>query len=214
MRCNYPQGIAPVTSTVFHAASQSGRTCSRISRFSLVFPRVGESTVKALAPCPVCLLPESDAASMLSPLAVSTRSGWNSMRLFLCEKPSQGKDIGKVLGATQRDNGCLKGPGVIVTWCIGHLVEAAPPEAYDAQLKHWSIEHLPIIPERWRVEVKPKTATQFKVVKQLLEQAIELVIATDANSEGEMIAREIRSEERTYELQSLMRRSLSVFCLK
>src|SRR3546814_6560637 len=91
MRCNYPQGIAPVTSTVFHAASQSGRTCSRISRFSLVFPRVGESTVKALAPCPVCLLPESDAASMLSPLAVSTRSGWNSMRLFLCEKPSQGK---------------------------------------------------------------------------------------------------------------------------
>src|SRR3546814_6667630 len=76
------------------------------------------------------------------------------MRLLLCEKPSQGKDIGKVLGATQRDNGCLKGPGVIVTWCIGHLVEAAPPEAYDAQLKHWSIEQLPIIPERWRVEVR------------------------------------------------------------
>src|SRR3546814_11613223 len=87
---------------------------------------------------------------MLAPLAVSTRSGWNRMRLCLCEKPSQGKDIGKVLGATQRDNGCLKGPGVIVTWCIGHLVEAAPPEAYDEQLKRWSIEPLPIIPERWR----------------------------------------------------------------
>ncbi|MFW7343949.1 DNA topoisomerase III [Pollutimonas sp. H1-120] len=113
------------------------------------------------------------------------------MRLFLCEKPSQGKDIGKVLGATRRDNGCLKGPGVIVTWCIGHLVEAAPPEAYDANLKHWTIEHLPIIPERWRVEVKPKTAAQFKVVKQLLEQATELIIATDADREGEMIAREI-----------------------
>nr|WP_321329853.1 DNA topoisomerase III [Alcaligenes faecalis] len=113
------------------------------------------------------------------------------MRLFLCEKPSQGKDIGKVLGATQRDNGCLKGPGVIVTWCIGHLVEAAPPEAYDEQLKRWSIEQLPIIPQHWRVEVKPKTATQFKVVKQLLAQATELVIATDADREGEMIAREI-----------------------
>lgn len=113
------------------------------------------------------------------------------MRLFLCEKPSQGKDIGKVLGATQRDNGCLKGPGVIVTWCIGHLVEAAPPEVYDANLKHWSIEQLPIIPERWRVEVKPKTAAQFNVVKQLLAQATELVIATDADREGEMIAREI-----------------------
>ncbi len=113
------------------------------------------------------------------------------MRLFLCEKPSQGKDIGKVLGATQRDNGCLKGQGVIVTWCIGHLVEAAPPEAYDAQLKHWSIEQLPIVPERWRVEVKPKTAAQFNVVKQLLAQATELVIATDADREGELIAREI-----------------------
>src|SRR3546814_11294888 len=113
------------------------------------------------------------------------------MRLFLCEKPSQGKDIGKVLGATQRDNGCLKGPGVIVTWCIGHLVEAAPPEAYDAQLKHWSIEPLTIIPERRRVAVKPKTATQFKVVTQLLEQATALAIATDSNREDEMIAREI-----------------------
>ncbi|MFT0546122.1 DNA topoisomerase III [Allopusillimonas ginsengisoli] len=113
------------------------------------------------------------------------------MRLFLCEKPSQGKDIGKVLGATQRDNGCLKGPGVIVTWCIGHLVEAAPPEAYDAKLKHWSIGELPIIPQHWRVEVKPKTAAQFNVVKQLLAQATELVIATDADREGELIAREI-----------------------
>src|SRR3546814_8257069 len=78
----------------------------RSKRTDTLFPYTSLfRSVKALAPCPVCLLPESDAASMLSPLAVSTRSGWNSMRLFLCEKPSQGKDIGKVLGATQRDNG-------------------------------------------------------------------------------------------------------------
>ncbi|HGE6810447.1 TPA: DNA topoisomerase III [Pseudomonas aeruginosa] len=113
------------------------------------------------------------------------------MRLFLCEKPSQGKDIGRILGATQRGNGCLNGPGVIVTWCIGHLVEAAPPEAYDEQLKRWTIEQLPIVPQRWRVEVKPKTAAQFKVVKALLGKATELVIATDADREGELIAREI-----------------------
>ncbi|PAU86046.1 DNA topoisomerase III [Pseudomonas sp. WN033] len=113
------------------------------------------------------------------------------MRLFLCEKPSQGKDIGRILGATQRGNGCLNGPGVIVTWCIGHLVEAAPPEAYDEQLKRWTIEQLPIIPQHWRVEVKPKTAAQFKVVKDLLSKATELVIATDADREGELIAREI-----------------------
>lgn len=113
------------------------------------------------------------------------------MRLFLCEKPSQGKDIGRILGATQRGEGCLNGSGVTVTWCIGHLVEAAAPEAYDEQLKRWSIEQLPIIPQRWQVEVKPKTAKQFKVVKALLANATQLVIATDADREGELIAREI-----------------------
>lgn len=113
------------------------------------------------------------------------------MRLFLCEKPSQGKDIGRILGATQRGEGCLNGSGVTVTWCIGHLVEAAPPEAYDEQLKRWSVEQLPIIPQHWRVEVKPKAATQFKVVKALLAKATHLVIATDADREGELIAREI-----------------------
>jgi len=113
------------------------------------------------------------------------------MRLFLCEKPSQGKDIARMLGATQRGNGCLNGAGVTVTWCIGHLVEAAAPEAYDAQLKRWSIEQLPMIPERWRVEVKAQTAAQFKVVKALVAKATHLVIATDADREGELIAREI-----------------------
>ncbi|PBK03677.1 DNA topoisomerase III [Pseudomonas abyssi] len=113
------------------------------------------------------------------------------MRLFLCEKPSQGKDIGRILGATQRGAGCLNGSGVTVTWCIGHLVEAAPPEAYGEQFKRWSIEQLPIIPPHWRVEVKPKTASQFNVVKGLLAKATELVIATDADREGELIAREI-----------------------
>ena len=113
------------------------------------------------------------------------------MRLFLCEKPSQGKDIGRILGTTQRGEGCLNGSGVTVTWCIGHLVEAAAPEVYDAALKRWSLEQLPIIPQQWRVEVKPKTATQFKVVKALLAKATQLVIATDADREGELIAREI-----------------------
>ncbi|MBV6671204.1 DNA topoisomerase III [Xanthomonas euvesicatoria pv. alangii] len=113
------------------------------------------------------------------------------MRLFLCEKPSQGKDIGRILGATQRGEGCLSGSGVTVTWCIGHLVEAAAPEVYDAALKRWSLEQLPIIPQQWQVEVKPKTATQFKVVKALVAKATHLVIATDADREGELIAREI-----------------------
>ncbi|NMG03704.1 DNA topoisomerase III [Azoarcus taiwanensis] len=113
------------------------------------------------------------------------------MRLFLCEKPSQGKDIARVLGAGQRGSGCYSGAGIVVTWCIGHLVEAVPPEGYDEQYKRWSIEQLPIIPERWRVVPKAATAAQFKIVKQLVGQASELVIATDADREGEMIAREI-----------------------
>ncbi|MBK3868676.1 DNA topoisomerase III [Pseudomonas stutzeri] len=113
------------------------------------------------------------------------------MRVFLCEKPSQGKDIARVLDASQRGNGCYSGAGTVVTWCIGHLIEAAQPEAYGEQYKRWSIEQLPIIPERWRVEPKAATAAQFKIVKQLVCQASELVIATDADREGEMIAREI-----------------------
>lgn len=113
------------------------------------------------------------------------------MRVFLCEKPSQGKDIARVLGAGQRGNGYYTGPGVAVTWCIGHLVEAVAPEVYGEQYKRWSIDQLPMLPERWRVEPKPATAAQFKVVRQYLGQAKELVIATDADREGEMIAREL-----------------------
>ncbi|AKQ53919.1 DNA topoisomerase III [Bordetella hinzii] len=113
------------------------------------------------------------------------------MRVFLCEKPSQGKDIARVLGAGQRGNGCYSGAGVVVTWCIGHLVEAVPPEGYGEQYKRWAIEQLPILPERWRVEPKAATAAQFKVVQQFVAKASELVIATDADREGEMIAREI-----------------------
>ena len=55
------------------------------------------------------------------------------MRLFLCEKPSQGRDIAKVLGATRRGDGCWLGSNLTVTWCIGHLLETAPPDAYDAR---------------------------------------------------------------------------------
>ncbi|WP_024667013.1 DNA topoisomerase III [Pseudomonas syringae] len=113
------------------------------------------------------------------------------MRLYLCEKPSQGKDIAAVLGAKTRGDGCIKGNGVAVTWGIGHLLETAPPDAYGDHLKNWSLDTLPILPAKWKVLVKPKTSSQFKIVKQLLKQATELVIATDADREGEMIAREL-----------------------
>lgn len=113
------------------------------------------------------------------------------MRLFLCEKPSQAKDIAKVLGAHRRGDGCWLGTDVCVTWCIGHLLETAPPDSYDERYKRWSLDDLPIIPEKWKMTVKPKTASQYKAVKRLLGEARELVIATDADREGEMIAREL-----------------------
>ena len=113
------------------------------------------------------------------------------MKLFLCEKPSQAKDIAQVLGATRRGDGCWLGSGVTVTWCIGHLLETAPPDSYDARYKRWVLADLPIVPERWKMQVKSKTASQYKAVKRLLGEASELVIATDADREGEMIAREL-----------------------
>ena len=113
------------------------------------------------------------------------------MRLFLCEKPSQAKDIARVLGATRRGDGCWVGAGVTVTWCIGHLLETAAPDAYDARYKRWVLEDLPIVPTQWKMSVKSKTAAQYKAVKRLLGEASELVVATDADREGEMIAREL-----------------------
>lgn len=114
------------------------------------------------------------------------------MRLFICEKPSQGRDLAGVLGATRRGDGFLAGAGVTVTWAVGHLLETAPPEAYGQQYgKPWSLSALPILPAPWQVVVKKETQPQFKVIERLLRQVDEVVIATDADREGEVIAREL-----------------------
>jgi len=112
-------------------------------------------------------------------------------RLFLCEKPSQARDIARILGASTDGPGCLVGNGVTVTWCFGHLFELAYPESYDPGLKVWSLESLPIIPDSWRMELKAKASKQFTHIKRLLGKATEVVIATDADREGELIAREV-----------------------
>jgi DNA topoisomerase-3 len=113
------------------------------------------------------------------------------MKLFLCEKPSQAKDIAPHVGARSKGNGCITGNGVTVTWAIGHLVEQAKPEYYKPELKCWNLAHLPVLPERWHMEVKDKTRSQYAVVSRLIREATEIVIATDADREGEVIAREL-----------------------
>ena len=113
--------------------------------------------------------------------------------LYLCEKPSQGRDIAAVLGVTQRGNGHLRSPDgqTVVTWCVGHLLEMAPPDAYQPEWKAWNLATLPMVPTRWRLAVKPTAAKQYAAVETLLKQATTVVIATDADREGESIAREV-----------------------
>lgn len=113
------------------------------------------------------------------------------MKLFLCEKPSQGRDIAGVLGARKRGDGYLANTEITVTWGFGHLMEMAQPENYDAKYKKWTLADLPVIPEQWKVEVKLATKKQFIIIQKLLKKATSVVIATDADREGEMIAREI-----------------------
>ena len=112
-------------------------------------------------------------------------------KLVICEKPSVAQSVGKVLGATKRCDGYLEGAGFIVSWCVGHLVELAQPEAYGETYAKWRLEDLPILPEKWRYQVSPSTKKQFQVLKGLMgrEDVDSIVEATDAGREGELIFR-------------------------
>lgn len=113
------------------------------------------------------------------------------MRVILAEKPSVAQSIAAVLGADQKKNGYLQGENDLVSWCIGHLIELAPPEIYDARYAKWRREDLPIVPSAWESVVSDGTKTQFAVLKDLLNRTDvdEVVCATDAGREGELIFR-------------------------
>ena len=113
------------------------------------------------------------------------------MKLVITEKPSVAQSLAKVIGARERKAGYLEGNGYLVSWCVGHLVEPAPPEAYDERYKLWRYEDLPILPEKWKYEVSPSTKKQFEVLKMLMERkdVERLICATDAGREGELIFR-------------------------
>lgn len=114
-----------------------------------------------------------------------------SKSVVLAEKPSVGRDIARVLGCTKQGQGYLEGKDYVVTWALGHLVTLADPEAYDVKYKSWNLEDLPMLPKDFKFVVIKKTAKQFKVVKeQLLRKDVsEIIIATDAGREGELVAR-------------------------
>ena len=97
----------------------------------------------------------------------------------------------KVLGVQGRQDGYLEGSGYIVSWCIGHLVELAPPSTYDEKYVKWNVADLPILPQRWQYLVSTSTKKQFGILKKLMHRAdVESIIcATDAGREGELIFR-------------------------
>lgn len=90
------------------------------------------------------------------------------MQLVIAEKPSVAQSIAKVLGADERKDGYMEGNGSIVSWCVGHLVELAQPDAYSDAWKKWTYDSLPMIPENWKHEVKKDTVAQYRVLKELM----------------------------------------------
>ena len=113
------------------------------------------------------------------------------MILVIAEKPSVGAAIGKVLGASSRRDGYLEGNNYIVSWCVGHLVGLADASSYDERFAKWRYSDLPIVPDEWLFEVPKDKQKQFKVLCDLTrdKRVTELVCATDAGREGELIFR-------------------------
>ncbi|MBC1920265.1 DNA topoisomerase III [Listeria booriae] len=111
--------------------------------------------------------------------------------VVLAEKPSVGKDIARVLGCKQGKNGYLEGSKYIVTWALGHLITLADPENYDTKYKSWNMEDLPMLPQKMKLVPIKQTRKQYETVKSLMtrKDVSEIIIATDAGREGELVAR-------------------------
>ena len=114
-----------------------------------------------------------------------------SYQLVVSEKPSVGAAYAKVLGATNRQDGYLEGNGYLVSWCVGHLVELAPPNVYDAKYVKWSIADLPILPQKWQYLVSASTKKQFGILQKLMHRpdVDSIVNSCDSGREGELIFR-------------------------
>ena len=110
-----------------------------------------------------------------------------SKQFVLAEKPSVGREIGRVLGCNIKKDGYLEGKQYVVSWALGHLVELAEPQEYDARYETWNMEDLPMLPKYMKTKVIPKTSKQFKLVKTLMQRKDinEIIIATDAGREGD-----------------------------
>lgn len=111
--------------------------------------------------------------------------------LVIAEKPSVARDIARVLKCSKKLNGAIEGNRYIITWGVGHLVTLADPEDYNVKYKEWKMEHLPMMPNPFKLEVIGQTGKQFSAVKNQIHRkdVEEIIIATDAGREGELVAR-------------------------
>lgn len=118
--------------------------------------------------------------------------------LVLAEKPSVAKDLARVLGAKKSFGGYIESDKYIITWALGHLVTLADPEAYSDDYKKWTLDTLPMLPQKMKLVVIGQTSKQFKTVSSLMQRndVDRLVIATDAGREGELVARWIMQKAR------------------
>lgn len=113
------------------------------------------------------------------------------MELIITEKASVARTIASVLNVTERADGYLCGRDMLISWCIGHLVELALPEAYDPKYVRWRYKDLPILPVQWLYNVSGATKKQFNILKSLMndDRVTGIICATDAGREGELIFR-------------------------
>ena len=113
------------------------------------------------------------------------------MKLVIAEKPSVAISIAKVIGANKKKDGYYEGNGYRVSWCVGHLIQMANPDAYDEKYAKWNMADLPIIPSDYKYEVAKATKKQFNILKKLMnDKEVDTVInACDAGREGEAIFR-------------------------
>ena len=118
------------------------------------------------------------------------------MKLVIAEKPSVAISIAKVIGANKKKDGYYEGNGYRVSWCVGHLIQMANPDAYDEKYAKWNMADLPIIPREYKYEVAKATKKQFNILKRLMNgKEIDMVInACDAGREGEAIFRLVYNE--------------------
>lgn len=122
------------------------------------------------------------------------------MKIVIAEKPSVGRELAKVFGATTRKDGYIEGNGYSFTWAFGHLLQLAPPQEYG--FIGWRRQHLPMLPKKFKLAIRkiktkdglvedPGVRKQLDTIKMLFDEATEIIVATDAGREGELIFRYI-----------------------